>query len=114
MVAPRRRTYNRNVICMGRRSEKIKTRKEAQTRARTKVFARIGKTLTMAAKAGGPDVITNKALADAIDAAKAVNFPKDTMERAIERATSSDQADFKESSFEVYGHGGVVRKLPTS
>lgn len=61
----------------------------------------------MAAKAGGPDVIANKALADAIDTAKAASFPKDTMEKAIARATNADQADFKESSFEAYGHGGA-------
>ncbi|CDF40581.1 unnamed protein product [Chondrus crispus] len=92
---------------MGRRSEKIKGRKDAQNAQRTKVFARIGKMITMAAKAGGPDVIANKALADAIDTAKAASFPKDTMEKAIARATSVDQADFKESSFEAYGHGGT-------
>lgn len=93
---------------MGRRSEKIKGRKDAQTQARTKVFARIGKTITMAAKTGGSDVISNKALADAIEAAKAVNFPKDTMEKAIARATNADQADFKASSFEAYGFGGAA------
>lgn len=92
---------------MGRRSEKIKGRKDAQNAQRTKVFARIGKMITMAAKAGGPDIIANKALADAIDAAKAVSFPKDTMEKAIARATNADQADFKASSFEAYGHGGT-------
>lgn len=94
-------------IYMGRRSEKIKGRKEAQTKARTKVFARVGKMITMAVKAGGADTIANKALADALDAAKAVSFPKDTIEKAIARASNTDQADFKESSFEVYGHGGV-------
>lgn len=92
---------------MGRRSEKIKGRKDAQNAQRAKVFARIGKMITMAAKAGGPDIVANKALADAIDAAKAASFPKDTMEKAIARATSADQADFKESSFEAYGHGGA-------
>jgi len=92
---------------MGRRSEKIKGRKDAQNRARTKVFARIGKLITMAAKTGGPDLVSNKALAEAVDVAKAASFPRDTMEKAIARATSADQADFKESSFEAYGHGGV-------
>ncbi len=53
-------------------------------------------------------LLSNKPLADALEAARAVNFPKDTMEKAIARATNADQADFKESSFEVYGHGGVV------
>lgn len=63
----------------------------------------------MAAKAGGPDIGTNKALADALDAARAANVPKETTNNAITRATSVDQADYKESSFEAYGHGGVVR-----
>lgn len=99
---------NRVCVYMGRRSEKIKGRKDAQTLARTKVFARVGKMITMAAKQGGPDVIANKALADAIATAKAVSFPKDTMEKAIARATSADQADYKESTFEAYGHGGTA------
>lgn len=93
---------------MGRRSEKIKSRKDANNAARTKVFARIGKMITMAAKAGGPDLIANRALADAIETAKAASFPKDTMEKAIARATSADQADFKESSFEAYGPSGAA------
>lgn len=62
----------------------------------------------MAAKSGGPDLIANKALADAIEAARAVSFPKDTMQKSIERATSGDQADFKASTFEAYGHGGAA------
>lgn len=93
---------------MGRRSEKIKGRKDARNTARAKVFARIGKMITMAAKAGGPDIVANKALAEAIETAKAASFPKDTMEKAISRATNVDQADFKESSFEAYGHGGTA------
>lgn len=93
---------------MGRRSDKIKSRKDAQTLARTKIFARLGKNITMAAKAGGADLIANKALADAVEEAKAANFPKETMEKAIARATSADQADFKASTFEAYGHGGAA------
>lgn len=93
---------------MGRRSEKIKTRKDKQTRLRTKVFARIGKMITIAAKAGGPDVEVNRALADALDAARAANVPKETTTKAIQRATDPNLADFKSSSFEIYGKGGVV------
>lgn len=93
---------------MGRRSEKIKGRRDAQNAAKTKVFSRIGKMITMAAKAGGPDIVANKALADALDAAKAASFPKDTMEKAVARATSAHQTDFKESTFEAYGHGGAA------
>lgn len=92
---------------MGRRSEKIKGRRDAQNAAKTKVFARMGKMITMAVKAGGADVATNKALADAMEAARAVSYPKDNVEKAIARATSADQADYKESTFEAYGHGGA-------
>lgn len=99
-------------IRMGRRSDKIKNRKESQTRTRTKDFARIGKMIAIAAKAGGPDIVTNKALADALDAAKAVSFPKETIEKTIAKATSTDPVDYKESSFEIYGHGGAVRRKP--
>ncbi|KAI0559551.1 Transcriptional regulator [Gracilaria domingensis] len=95
-------------VYMGRRSEKIKHRKDAQSQAKAKVFARVGKMITMAAKQGGPDVVGNRALAEAIDAAKRVKFPKDTMEKAIARATSPDQAEYKKSSFEAYGHGGAA------
>lgn len=70
------------------------------------IFARIGKQITIAAKAGGPSLESNKALADAVELAKAASFPKDTMDKAIARATNKDQADFKASSFEAYGHGG--------
>jgi transcriptional/translational regulatory protein YebC/TACO1 len=101
-------SVGRTPLCMGRRSDKIKNRKDAQTRARTKIFARIGKMIMIAAKSGGSNLVTNKALADALDVARAASFPKETMEKAIARATSTDQADFKESSFEVYGHGGAV------
>lgn len=107
LPTPHARPLHRTPVCMGRRSAKIANRKEKQTRARTKVFARIGKRITIAAKAGGADVETNRPLAAALDEARLANFPKDTMERAIARATNADQADFRESSFEVYGHAGV-------
>ncbi|KAJ8906058.1 hypothetical protein NDN08_002557 [Rhodosorus marinus] len=95
------------VVMMGRRSEKIKGRKEKQDRAKVKVYARIGKLITAAVKSGGAEAETNKGLADVLELARASNVPKDNVERAIQRAASKDQADYKESTFEVYGHGGV-------
>jgi len=93
---------------MGRRSEKIAGRKDAQNRLKTRLYARIGKTLIAAIKAGGStDPVANRPLADALAAAAAANFPKENIERAFERANATDQADFKTSSFEVYGAGGV-------
>jgi len=92
---------------MGRRSEKIKNRKSASERLRTKIYARCGKMITTAVKSGGPDPTTNKALANALDFARSNSVPKDNIERAIERASNKDQADFKEGMFETYGHGGA-------
>ncbi|GAB0493245.1 hypothetical protein MMPV_004521 [Pyropia vietnamensis] len=93
---------------MGRRSEKIANRKGKQDRAKTKAYARIGKMLIAAIKSGGStDPVANRPLAEALAAATAANFPKENIERAFERANSTDQADFKTSSFEVYGAGGV-------
>lgn len=95
-------------LSMGRRSEKIAGRKGKQDRAKTKAYARIGKTLIAAIKSGGStDPVANRPLAEALAAAAAANFPKENIERAFERANSTDQADFKTSSFEVYGSGGV-------
>lgn len=102
-----RRVRGMDVVMMGRRSEKIKGRKEKQDRQKVKVYSRIGKLITSAVKAGGADPTTNKTLQDALDLAKDGNVPKDNIERAISRASSKDQADYKESTFEVYGHGGV-------
>lgn len=97
----------RVTVAMGRRSEKIKGRKEKQDRVKVKTYSRIGKLITAAVKSGGPDAETNKALADALELAKDASVPKDNVERAISRASGKDQADYKESTFEVYGHGGV-------
>jgi hypothetical protein len=109
-ISTRARNANSAIVC-GRRSDKIKKHKDAQTGARTKIFARIGKRIAMAARAGGSDLITNRALAEALAEANAVSFPKDTAERTIKRACSTDQEDFKASSFEVYAHGGTPGPL---
>jgi len=96
------------VVFMGRRSEKIATRKGKQEQVRVKLFSRVGKQILSAVREGGgtnPD--TNKALALAFDAAARVNFPKDNIQRLLARASSRDQADFKRALFEVYAHGGV-------
>lgn len=63
----------------------------------------------MAVKAAGPDATVNRALAEALDAARIANVPKETTAKAIQRASNPNQDDFRESSFEIYGHGGCVR-----
>ena len=84
----------------------------AQTKGKTdakkaKTNALYGKRIIMAVKQGGPDPNANRALGDIIKAAKGNNVPVDNINRAIKRASSSDTANFSESTFEAYGFGGA-------
>lgn len=73
-----------------------------------KTFTRIGKDIVVAVKAGGPDPETNARLRAVIQNAKAANMPKDNVERAIKRATSKDEGDYKEIVYEGYGPFGIA------
>jgi len=95
------------LVMMGRRSEKIARKKGSEDAKRGKIFARIGKKIIVAVKAGGPVVESNKALADILKEAKSYNVPKENIDRAIKRAEAADAADFKEAVYEAYGAGGV-------
>lgn len=87
----------------------IMHRKGAQDAKRAKVFTKLIRELTVAAKEGGSDVDTNARLRAATIAARGANMPKDTMERAIKRATGGeDNADYVEIRYEGYGPGGVA------
>eukprot|EP00871_Galdieria_phlegrea_P001260 jgi/Galph1/2134/GphlegSOOS_G806.1 len=92
---------------MGRRSEKIKGRKEAQDKVRTKWFSLIGKKIVAAVRKNGQDVTTNKDLQDALELAKKHNYPKENIQRSISRALNSKEVDLKRMVFELYGVGGV-------
>jgi YebC/PmpR family DNA-binding regulatory protein len=75
----------------------------------SKIFPKLGKTITMAAKAGGPDPDMNPTLRLAIQTAKAQNMPKDNIEAAIKRAAGKDAADIAEVNFEGKGpHGALI------
>ncbi len=74
----------------------------------SRTFTRIGKEITIAAKAGGPDPSTNPRLRALMQNAKAANMPKDTVERAIKKATDKDSGDYKEISYEGYGPFGIA------
>ena len=64
--------------------------------------------VTMCVKAGGPDLIANQQLGKLMDQARKAGVPVSNMQDIIKRAsTSKDVADFKESTYEVYGHGGI-------
>ncbi len=85
----------------------IKHRKGRADAAKGKVFSRITKEIISAVKQGGKDPKSNAKLRLVLQKAKAANLPNDNIERNIKKATSSDQADFSELTYELYGHGGV-------
>ena len=87
----------------------IKHRKGAQDAKRGKVFTKLIKEITVAAKIGGGEPGTNPRLRTAIDKAKNENMPKDTIERAIKKGTGGlDGVEYEEGTFEGYGPGGVA------
>ena len=80
----------------------------------SKAFTRIGKDIVMAVKEGGPDPNHNSRLRAVIQNAKAVNMPKDNIERAIKRASDKSQGDFKEVLFEGYAPHGIAVLIETA
>ncbi|MBQ4345390.1 MAG: YebC/PmpR family DNA-binding transcriptional regulator [Muribaculaceae bacterium] len=93
---------------MGRAFEYRKARKLKRWGNMSRTFTRIGKEITIAAKAGGPDPSTNPRLRALMQNAKAANMPKDTVERAIKKATDKDAGDYKEILYEGYGPFGIA------
>lgn len=86
----------------------IKHRKGRQDAKKAKVFARIIKELTIAARDGGDDPTGNPALRLAIQKAKAANLAKDTLERAISKGAGGEGADLQEVTYEGYGPNGIA------
>ena len=87
----------------------IKHRKGAQDKKRAKQFTRAIKELSVAVKdGGGPDPEANPALRNAISNAKGVNMPKDTIERAIKKASGAEADNYELVTFEGYGPNGIA------
>ncbi|HIB37275.1 YebC/PmpR family DNA-binding transcriptional regulator [Mesonia sp.] len=87
----------------------IKHRKGAQDKKRAKQFTRAIKDITVAVKEGsGPDPEANPGLRNAIANAKGVNMPKDTIERAIKKASGADADNYETVTFEGYGPNGIA------
>ncbi len=86
----------------------IKHRKEAQDNKKGKIFTKIARELTVAAKIGGGDPASNSRLRLALDKARSANMPKDNVERAIKKGTGegNDQV-FEDITYEGYAPGGV-------
>jgi YebC/PmpR family DNA-binding regulatory protein len=86
----------------------IMHRKGRQDAAKAKVFAKLAREITVAAKAGLPDPDMNSRLRLAIQSARAENMPKDNIERAIKKAAGADTDSFESMRYEGYGPGGVA------
>ena len=99
---------------MGRAFEFRKARKFKRWGQMAKTFTKIGKDIVIAVKAGGPDPTANSRLRAIIQNAKAVNMPKDNVERAIKRAVSKDQEDYKEIVYEGYALHGIAILVETT
>ena len=99
---------------MGRAFEFRKGRKMKRWAHMSKTFTRIGKEITMAAKAGGADPASNSRLRAIIQNARAENMPKDNVERALKKATDKDAGDYKEVLFEGYGPHGIAILVETA
>ena len=99
---------------MGRAFEFRKERKMKRWGNMARVFTRLGKEITIAAKAGGTDPDTNPKLRSLIQTAKSENMPKDNIDRAIKRAVEKDHADYKEVVYEGYGPHGIAFLIETA
>lgn len=99
---------------MGRAFEFRKERKLKRWGNMSKIFTRLGKEITIAAKGGGPDPDNNPRLRAIISTARSENMPKDNIERAIKRAVEKDHSDYKEVVYEGYGPYGVAFLVETA
>jgi YebC/PmpR family DNA-binding regulatory protein len=86
----------------------IMHRKGKADKVRSKVFGKLAREITVAAKLGMPDLAFNPRLRAAILAARAENMPKDNIERAIKKSQGNDAESYDEIRYEGYGPGGVA------
>ncbi len=86
----------------------IMHRKGRKDAVKSKLFGKLAREITVAAKLGLPDPAMNPRLRAAIIAARAENMPKDNIERAVKKASGSDAESYEEIRYEGYGPGGVA------
>lgn len=99
---------------MGRAFEYRKARKLKRWGNMARTFTKLGKEISIAVKAGGPDPDANPRLRVLMQNAKAANMPKENVERAIKKATSKEEGDYKEVLFEGYGPYGIAIVVETA
>lgn len=86
----------------------IQHRKGKQDKLRSKLFSKLAKEITVAAKMGDPDPEKNPRLRLAVKAAKSQSMPKDVIDRAIKKSQGGDAADYTEIRYEGYGPNGIA------
>jgi YebC/PmpR family DNA-binding regulatory protein len=86
----------------------IMYRKGRQDAARSKLFSKLAREITVAAKSGLPDPALNPRLRAAVLAARAENMPKENIERAIKKSQGSESENYEEVRYEGFGPGGVA------
>ena len=86
----------------------IQHRKGRQDKLRSKLFSKLSKEITVAAKMGDPDPDKNPRLRMAVKEAKSVSVPKDVIDRAIKKSQAADGDNFDEIRYEGYGPGGIA------
>lgn len=99
---------------MGRAFEYRKARIMARNSKNSKAFSKFSKEITMCVKSSGGDPDTNSRLRTLIASAKSAGMPKDTIDRAIKKATDKDTSDYKEVVFEGYGPFGIAILVETA
>lgn len=99
---------------MGRAFEYRKATKMKRWGNMARVFTKLGKQITIAVKEGGSDPNANPHLRMLMQQVKKENMPKENVERAIKRATSKDEADYKEMLYEGYGPFGIAIMVETA
>ncbi len=99
---------------MGRAFEYRKARKMKRWGTMAKTFTKIGKEIAICVKSAGPDPQSNGRLRVLMQNAKAASMPKETVERAIKKASSKEQVDYKEVVYEGYGPFGIAIIIETA
>jgi len=99
---------------MGRAFEYRKARKMKRWGTMAKTFTKIGKDIAICVKSAGPDPASNSRLRVLIQNAKAANMPKENVERAIKKASSKEQEDYKEIVYQGYAPHGIAVVVETA
>lgn len=99
---------------MGRAFEYRKARKLKRWGSMARTFTKIGKEIAICIKSGGPDPTSNSRLRVLMQNAKNASMPKENIERAIKKATSKDQTDYKEVVYEGYAPYGIAVLVETA